>query len=76
MVAWRTTTYAYSHTTTLKTRLLWYREISVVNYISKSQNRTIMTPDITYQDLRRETVNVPKFAKQIKDQKQAYYDSN
>lgn len=63
MVAWRTTTYAYSHTTTLKTRLLWYREITVVNYI-------------IYQDLRRETVNVPKFAKQIKDQKQAYYDSN
>lgn len=61
MVAWRTTTYAYSHTTTLKTRLLWYREISVVNYI-------------IYQDLRRETVNVPKFAKQIKDQKQACYD--
>lgn len=63
MVAWRTTTYAYSHTATLKTRLLWYREITVVNYI-------------IYQDLRRETVNVPKFAKQIKDQKQAYYDSN
>jgi len=52
--------YAYSRTNTLKTRL-WYREISVVNYI-------------IYQDLRRETVNVPKFAKQIKDQKQAYYD--